>query len=69
MEICRRRWLALTAGIGALPVASRLSVALDYPTRPVRILVGFGAGSGLDVYARLIAQWLSPLGRAENIMR
>jgi tripartite-type tricarboxylate transporter receptor subunit TctC len=59
MDISRRRWLALTAGIAALPVAPRLSVALDYPARPVRILVGFGAGSGLDVYARLVAQWLT----------
>jgi tripartite-type tricarboxylate transporter receptor subunit TctC len=59
MKILRRRFLALTAGVAALPVASRIAVALDYPTRPVRILVGFGAGSGLDVYARLIAQWLS----------
>ena len=36
-----------------------MRLALDYPTRPARILVGFGAGSGLDLYARIVAQWLS----------
>ena len=59
MTILRRNFLMLAAGVAALPLASRGAIALDYPTRPVRILVGFGAGSGLDVYARLIAQWLS----------
>ena len=59
MKLHRRRFLTLTASVAALPVAARTAVALDYPTRPVRILVGFGAGSGLDVYARLIAQWLT----------
>ena len=59
MPILRRRFLTLAAGVAALPLASRGATALDYPTRPARILVGFGAGSGLDVYARLIAQWLT----------
>jgi tripartite-type tricarboxylate transporter receptor subunit TctC len=59
MTLHRRRFLSLTAAAAALPIAARAAVALDYPTRPVRILVGFGAGSGLDLYARLIAQWLS----------
>jgi tripartite-type tricarboxylate transporter receptor subunit TctC len=59
MKFHRRRFLSLAAGVAAFPIASRMAIALDYPTRPVRILVGFGAGSGLDLYARLIAQWLS----------
>jgi tripartite-type tricarboxylate transporter receptor subunit TctC len=59
MKLPRRGFLSLAATLAALPVVSRASVALDYPTRPARILVGFGAGSGLDLYARLVAQWLS----------
>jgi tripartite-type tricarboxylate transporter receptor subunit TctC len=59
MKLLRRRFLSLAAGVAALPIASRVAFALDYPTRPARILVGFGAGSGLDLYARIVAQWLS----------
>jgi tripartite-type tricarboxylate transporter receptor subunit TctC len=59
MKLHRRRFLGLAAGAAALPIVSRVAMALDYPTRPARILVGFGAGSGLDLYARLVAQWLS----------
>jgi tripartite-type tricarboxylate transporter receptor subunit TctC len=59
MRLLRRGFLKLAAGFAALPLASPAGLALDYPTRPVRILVGFGAGSGLDVYARLVAQWLT----------
>jgi len=45
---------------GALAcVASTPAMALDYPTRPVRLLVGFPASSGPDLVARLIGSWLS----------
>src|SRR5499433_161508 len=55
----RRQFLHLAAGAAALPVASRFAFAQAYPTRPVRIMVGFAAGSTSDIYARLVGQWLS----------
>jgi tripartite-type tricarboxylate transporter receptor subunit TctC len=55
----RRRFLTLAAGAAALPAVSRVARAQAYPTRPVRIIVGFPAGGGTDVVARLISQWLS----------
>ena len=59
MKLPRRKFLSLAAGAAALPVAPRVAFALDYPTRPVRILVGFPGGSSSDVGARLIGQALS----------
>ena len=55
----RRHFLHLAAGATALLVAPRVAFALDYPTRPVRMLVGFPGGSSSDVAARLIGQALS----------
>src|SRR5215510_12989664 len=55
----RRRILSLAAGAAALPAVSRISWAQAYPTRPVRIIVGFPPGGGNDIVARLIGQWLS----------
>src|SRR5260370_1235202 len=48
-----------SAGVAALPVMSRTAWAQAYPIRPVRIIVGFTAGGGSDITARLIGQWLS----------
>ena len=59
MKLLRRQFLHLVAGAVALPALSRTSWALDYPTRSVRIVVGFPAGTSSDIVARLIAQWLS----------
>jgi tripartite-type tricarboxylate transporter receptor subunit TctC len=59
MKLPRRNFLHLAAGAAALPMASRIARAQAYPTRPVRVLVGYSAGSASDIVARLIAQWLS----------
>src|SRR4051812_37190941 len=59
MKPHRRTFLHLAAGAAALPLVSRIAWAQSYPTRPVRILVGFAAGSTSDIIARLISQWLS----------
>src|SRR5260370_1165403 len=59
MKLARRRFLHLAAGAAALPAASRIARAQTYPTRPVRIIVGFAAGGASDIVARLMGQWLS----------
>ena len=55
----RRRFLRLTAGAAALPGVSDFAWAQTYPTRPVRIIVGFAPSGATDIMARLIGQWLS----------
>ena len=59
MKIARRQFLQLAGAAIAVPAFSRFAVAQAYPTRPVRIIVGFGAGSSPDINARLIGEWLS----------
>jgi tripartite-type tricarboxylate transporter receptor subunit TctC len=60
MKLPRRNFLHLAAGAAALPAVLRIAWAQAYPTRPVRLIVGFPAGgSASDIVARLMGQWLS----------
>jgi tripartite-type tricarboxylate transporter receptor subunit TctC len=59
MKLHRRDFIQLAAAASVLPATTRHARALDYPTRPVRLVEGFGAGSAPDVVARLIGQALS----------
>jgi tripartite-type tricarboxylate transporter receptor subunit TctC len=55
----RRKFVHLAAGAAALPVLPRIALALDYPTRPARIIVGYAAAGPTDITGRLVGQWLS----------
>jgi tripartite-type tricarboxylate transporter receptor subunit TctC len=59
MTIQRRQLLRLAGGAAAVPFLSRIAGAQAYPARPVRILVGYAAGGGVDIAGRLIGHWLS----------
>ena len=59
MQLHRRRFLRLLAGVPGLPAVLRSARAETYPSRPVRIMVGTAPGGAPDILARLIGQWLS----------
>jgi tripartite-type tricarboxylate transporter receptor subunit TctC len=59
MKLSRKTLLRFVAGAGALVLANSSAHALDYPVRPVHIVVGFPAGTSSDITARLVAQRLS----------
>ena len=64
----RRQFLHLAAGAAALPAVSRFAWAQTYPTRPVRVIVGYAAGGGPDIVARLMSEWLSERLRQQFII-
>ncbi len=59
MKSSRRKFLHLAAGAAALPALSRIAKAQTYPTRSVRIVVGWPAGGVADIVSRLMGQCLS----------
>ena len=59
MKLPRRKFLHMAAGAAVLPLVARVARAQGYPARPVRLLVGFPPGGGVDITARPVGQWLS----------
>jgi tripartite-type tricarboxylate transporter receptor subunit TctC len=59
MKLPRRQFLHLAAGAAALPTVSRFAWAQAYPSRPVRLVIGYPPGGSADITARLTGQWLS----------
>src|SRR5262245_38305731 len=59
MKRSRRTFLQLAAGAAALPALSRFASAQAYPTRPLRMIIGYPPGGSADITARLTGQWLS----------
>src|SRR5438270_4069446 len=59
MKFQRRQFLQFAAGAAALPLASGNASAQAYPSRPVRLVIGYTPGGSADLTARLMGQWLS----------
>jgi len=59
VKLSRLKFLHLAAGAAALPAMSRIASAQAYPSRPVRIILGFAPGQAIDIVTRIIGQWLS----------
>src|SRR5256885_2709193 len=59
MNFQRRQFLQLAAGAAVLPAVSTKAKAQAYPSRPVRLIIGYTPGGSADLTARLMGQWLS----------
>src|ERR1700755_3506360 len=59
MKFPRRRFLQLAAGAAVLPAVSTIAAAQAYPSRPIRVIIGYTPGGSADLTARLMGQWLS----------
>src|SRR6266478_4637915 len=59
MKLPRRKFLHLAAGAAALPFSPHIARAQAYPSRPIRLIIGFPPGSTSDILARIISQWLT----------
>src|SRR5258708_23014644 len=59
MKFPRRAFLHLAAGAAVLPAVSKIAKAEIYPTRPIRLIVGYTPGGSADLTARLMGQRLS----------
>jgi tripartite-type tricarboxylate transporter receptor subunit TctC len=59
MRFARRQVLRLSAGAALMPLLSHPAWSQAYPSRSVRIMVGFAAGGSSDIIGRLIGQWLA----------
>jgi tripartite-type tricarboxylate transporter receptor subunit TctC len=59
MKLLRRKFLHLAAGAAALPAVSRMAGAQAYPSRPLRLVIGYPPAGSADLTARLMGQWLS----------
>jgi tripartite-type tricarboxylate transporter receptor subunit TctC len=59
LKFSRRQFLHLATGAAGLPAVSRMAMAQTYPTRSVSVIVGYPAGTSPDIFARLLAHWLS----------
>jgi hypothetical protein len=60
MPLARRQLLKLAASAAALPFAGPIAHAQAWPSRPLRIVIGYPAGGSTDLIARIIGNWLSP---------
>src|SRR5579862_769948 len=59
MKLPRRKFLHLAASASVLSALPHIASALDYPTRPVHIIVGFPEGGGPNVVAHIVGEQLS----------